>query len=152
MREYFYRIDRGGRLFHDNSRLTDRGFLEFFFARLRVNDTGLNGDYAYVSPCGREMNYVHVESLAFVFHELRSGKLYYNFTGLCVPFVPGQVCSGFAGTLVHPAPGPFWGAFAPALLLELTKSIDERGGLYSLLWEGERFPIRPWPEDEPPPR
>ena len=102
-REYFHRIDRSGRLFHDDSRLTDSGFLEFFFKRLRINDTGLNEMYPYVSPCGREMNFVQAENLAFVFHELRSGNLYYNFTGLCLPFRPGQLRSGIAGTLVHPA-------------------------------------------------
>lgn len=33
-------------------------FLDFFFSQVRRNDTGLHPTYPFVSPCGREMNYI----------------------------------------------------------------------------------------------
>jgi len=49
----------------------DVKFLDFFFSRLRPNDTGRLADrYPFVSPCGREMNYVAVEDVPVVFKTL----------------------------------------------------------------------------------
>jgi len=49
----------------------DVRFLDLFFSRLRPNDTGRLADrYPFVSPCGREMNYVAVEDVPVVFKTL----------------------------------------------------------------------------------
>jgi hypothetical protein len=49
----------------------DRVFLDFFFRRLRVNDTGQHmAAYPYLSPCGRELNYVAPQDTPIVVHSL----------------------------------------------------------------------------------
>jgi len=37
---------------------------------MKRNETGRYQDYPYVSPCGKEMNYVKVDDLPVVFHDL----------------------------------------------------------------------------------
>lgn len=47
---------------------TEKKFLAFFFQRLRRNDTGLyEEDFPYVSPCGRERNYIRCDDTPIVF-------------------------------------------------------------------------------------
>lgn len=60
-------IDEQGRLFGEEARvrnrftsLKDERFLNFFFRNLRDNDTEQHNDYPFVSPCGKELNYVKV--------------------------------------------------------------------------------------------
>ncbi len=49
----------------------DKKFLAFFFRRLRVNDTGQYQDaFPFVSPCGKELNYIRCEDLPLVFTHL----------------------------------------------------------------------------------
>jgi hypothetical protein len=64
-RHYFYHVNLSGRLFIEDvvpknitSCLKSDKFLDFFFSRLRPNDTGLHLDYPLCSPCGREMNFI----------------------------------------------------------------------------------------------
>ena len=65
-REYFYYIDHQGQLFLDDAKVKnfiscfqDKEFLAFFFQRVRLNNTGrYEKDFPYVSPCGREKNYI----------------------------------------------------------------------------------------------
>ena len=56
----------------------DKKFLEFFFKRVKPNTTGrYEADFPYVSPCGREMNYVRCDDLPIVFTHLfdRNGQV-----------------------------------------------------------------------------
>ncbi|KNC46447.1 UPF0598 protein C8orf82 [Thecamonas trahens ATCC 50062] len=79
-RQYFYEIDSSGRVFladakHKNyaTAYRDVTFLNDLFTRLKANKTGLYVDdgYDYVSPCGRELNFVTTEDITpYVFHTL----------------------------------------------------------------------------------
>lgn len=68
VREYFYYIDHQGQLFMDDAKVKnfiscfqDKVFLAFFFQRIRLNNTGrYESDFPYVSPCGRERNYIRL--------------------------------------------------------------------------------------------
>ena len=74
-RHYFYTIDLQGRLFLEESRvkniatsLKDSRFLSFFFKRLKLNTTGkYEVEYPFVSPCGKEMNYIRPADMPIVF-------------------------------------------------------------------------------------
>jgi len=74
-REYFYYIDHHGQLFLDDARIKnftscfkDKEFLLFFFQRLKLNDTGnYEDEFPYLSPCGRERNYVRCDDVPIVF-------------------------------------------------------------------------------------
>ena len=79
-RAYFYTVCSSGGVFladakHKNyaTAYRDKVFLRDLFGRLRVNDTGLyNPPFSYVSPCGRELNFVVPEDplTPYVFHSL----------------------------------------------------------------------------------
>ena len=78
IREYFYYIDHQGQLFLEGTKIQnfttcykDVNFLVFFFKRLKRNETErYHRDFPYVSPCGREMNYIRCESLPVVFTDI----------------------------------------------------------------------------------
>ena len=77
MREYFYYIDHQGQLFLDDAKVKnfiscfqDKEFLAFFFKRVKLNNTGrYESEFPYVSPCGREKNYIRcvINSLLIFF-------------------------------------------------------------------------------------
>lgn len=96
IREYFYYIDHNGmvrkvdhpmfhcnfhwpdlvrQLFLDDAKMKnftscfkDKKFLQFFFHRLRINETGrYQDDFPYLSVCGRERNYIRCDDLPIVF-------------------------------------------------------------------------------------
>lgn len=54
----------------------EKKFLQFFFSRIRKNDTGrFENEFPYLSPCGRERNYIRCDDLPIVFtHILKDPK------------------------------------------------------------------------------
>ncbi|KAI9359595.1 hypothetical protein DFJ73DRAFT_957413 [Zopfochytrium polystomum] len=115
-REYFYHIDIHGYLYlHDTvpknfvTSFKDLRFLDFFFSRLQLNDSGRHPEYKYLSPCGPEFNYVQSEDAPIVFTDLRqagNGSHTLTWAGnLTVPFDPASLhVSARTGRLFHPAP------------------------------------------------
>lgn len=130
-REYFYTIDRQGRLFHDGTELSDPAFLDFFFARLKSNDTGRHPDHPYLSPCGRELNFIKASDTPIVFQKLVDGKLFYS-PGLSVVFDPDRLrYAGNAEALLYPAPVGEWGLLKRELLIEIGRSVESFGPYYT---------------------
>lgn len=93
--------------------VTDKKFLAFFFSRLRLNETDRYFPaFPYISPCGRERNFVRCDDKPVVFtHVLtdNEGKqiLSYGYAGdlLTVPFEPSKVyVAPSSGRVYHPAP------------------------------------------------
>ncbi|KAG5263201.1 hypothetical protein AALO_G00283700 [Alosa alosa] len=78
VREYFYYLDHQGQLFLDDTKVKnfitcfkDQHFLVFFFSRLRVNHSGRYDQlFPYVSPCGRERNFLRCDDQPVVFTHL----------------------------------------------------------------------------------
>eukprot|EP00794_Sanderia_malayensis_P015085 gene15085-16641_t len=78
VREYFYFIDHQGQLFLDDTKVKnfvtcfkDKHFLAFFFKRLKVNNTGIySRDFPFISPCGKEQNFVRCEDRPIVFSHI----------------------------------------------------------------------------------
>ncbi|OCT75128.1 UPF0598 protein C8orf82 homolog [Xenopus laevis] len=121
VREYFYYIDHQGQLFLDDTKVKnfitcykERQFLGFFFKQLRRNETGrYQDDFPYVSPCGRERNFIRCDDRPIVFTHLltdgTSGAQLLSYCGggdkLTVPFEPENlVMLPDNGRLYHPAP------------------------------------------------
>ena len=50
---------------------TDKKFLAFFFRRLKVNSTDrYRDDFPFISPCGKELNYIRCDDVPLVFTHL----------------------------------------------------------------------------------
>ncbi|GFT33197.1 UPF0598 protein C8orf82 homolog [Nephila pilipes] len=121
-REYFYFIDHQGMLFLDDSKMKnftscfkEKKFLQFFFKRLKFNDTGkYQKEFPFLSPCGKEKNFVRCDDLPIVFtHILESENtgdvdyLSYGHAGelLKVKFEPEKICMlPESGRVYHPGP------------------------------------------------
>ncbi|GFQ91073.1 UPF0598 protein C8orf82 homolog [Trichonephila clavata] len=121
-REYFYFIDHQGMLFLDDSKMKNftscfkgKKFLQFFFRRLKFNDTNkYQKEFPFLSPCGKEKNFVRCDDLPIVFtHILESENseegdyLSYGHTGelLKVKFEPEMICMlPESGRIYHPGP------------------------------------------------
>ncbi|KAG7364992.1 protein of unknown function DUF4505 containing protein [Nitzschia inconspicua] len=87
IRRYFCNIDFQGRLFLEETSpkniatsIKDEKFLNFFFSRIRpANDKEIKfltehevqDDYPFVSPCGKELNFVRPAATPIVFHTYR---------------------------------------------------------------------------------
>ncbi|KAI8901367.1 hypothetical protein BC833DRAFT_577924 [Globomyces pollinis-pini] len=108
IREYFYEIDHHGQLFlaetkHKNftSCFKDITFLDFFYKRLTYNDqrNQYYPEYQYISPCGREMNYVKSLDAPIVFHKLIDNQLHYAGS-LTIPFKPELYVSNTTGRII----------------------------------------------------
>jgi len=137
LREYFYFIDHQGMLFLDDARIKnftscfkEIKFLSFFFTRLTVNDTDRFPEFPYVSPCGREKNFVRCDDLPLVFTALKENSngshvLNRNYCDdkLDLPFQPSKIFMGPSGRLYHPAPEKLHGVglVRSQLAIELSK-------------------------------
>ncbi|KAK0044462.1 UPF0598 protein [Biomphalaria pfeifferi] len=164
-REYFYYVDHQGQLFLDDSKMKnftscfkEKDFLVFFFKRFKLNTTGKYMDeFPYVSPCGRELNFVRCDDVPIVFtHILESsshfpGILSYNGAGhnLTVKLEPENICmSPLTGRVYHPAPKQYGsiGLIKSSLALELSKyfefhSSDQSTPPSHFNWRGVRYEL-----------
>ena len=53
------------------SGFVDKKFLEFFFKRVKLNQSGrYEVDFPFISPCGREINFIRCDDLPIVFTHL----------------------------------------------------------------------------------
>ncbi|GAA56036.1 UPF0598 protein CG30010 [Clonorchis sinensis] len=93
--------------------VTDKVFLEFFFARLRPNTTGrYDEEFPYLSLCGRERNFVRCDDRPIVFldlvqrAEISHWLLTFGFaqsSKLSVPFQPQHLyMNPNSGRIYHP--------------------------------------------------
>lgn len=141
MRKYFYYIDIHGRLFHDNTELIDKKFLNFFFKRVTKNDTGSHTDYPFISPCGKEMNYIKVADTPFVLKNMIENKLYYA-PDLFVEFQPQELMYSQSGSVYHPVNSASMGRFHTNLLLKISENIETFEDGYILHWENKKYILK----------
>ncbi|KAI5476374.1 UPF0598 protein C8orf82-like protein [Pseudohyphozyma bogoriensis] len=172
-REYFYEVDHTGGLYLSGTKVRnftscykDPAFLDFFYKRLRLNDSDEEDanryrkeGYEFVSPCGPEVNYVKPDDSALVFQKLVPQGLTYAGT-LIEPFQPSTLLvDPDSGYLYHPSPrqksrrssatSPTTSQYGEysllrsSLVLEAFASSlrmeDERGGSFE--WEGKTWEI-----------
>eukprot|EP00924_Labyrinthula_sp_SR-Ha-C_P014355 snap_masked-scaffold_20-processed-gene-3.4-mRNA-1 protein AED:0.43 eAED:0.44 QI:0/0/0/1/1/1/2/0/212 len=84
-KNYFYHIDLQGRLFLEDilpknvaTSLKAENFLKFFYSNLRPNDIDKFLDYDFISPCGKEMNFIRPADTPIVFTELKGNQLFFT--------------------------------------------------------------------------
>ena len=118
IREYFYYIDHQGMLYLDDARMKnftscfkEKHFLKFFFSRLKINYTGRYPDFPYLSPCGKERNYIRCDDLPVVFTNVLDSEstkplLSFNHADrlLTTEFKPEKICMTNSGRVYHPGP------------------------------------------------
>jgi hypothetical protein len=97
--------------------LKDGRFLDFFFRRLRqttkeeadcLRNCGIEAaEYPFVSPCGRELNFVRPAATPIVFHSLTADRSQLVYGGsLVIPFDPTRLAiSNKTGRLYHQVVG-----------------------------------------------
>ncbi|XP_055931283.1 UPF0598 protein CG30010-like isoform X1 [Argiope bruennichi] len=166
-REYFYFVDHQGMLFLDDSKLKnftscfkEKRFLQFFFRRLKLNDTGkYQKEFPFLSPCGKENNFVRCDDLPIVFtnilHTMNANDteyLSYCYTGdaLKIKFEPDKLCMlPESGRVYHPGPESTGGVglIKSSFTIELSQNFiykdknntDEMP--ISFLWNGTEYPL-----------
>ncbi|XP_034275842.1 UPF0598 protein C8orf82 homolog [Pantherophis guttatus] len=145
-REYFYYVDHQGQLFLDDAKVKnfitcfkDKPFLVFFFKQLKLNRSGRYEDsFPYLSPCGREHNYIRCDDRPIVFTHLLEGppgQQSLSFCGgaerLAVPFQPEKlVMLAENGRVYHPGPEKAGGVglVKSSLAFELSPCFEYQDG------------------------
>ncbi|XP_058118383.1 UPF0598 protein CG30010 isoform X2 [Anopheles coustani] len=162
VREYFYYIDHEGMLFLDDARMKnftscfkEKKFLEFFFNRLKVNDTDrYKEEFPFLSICGRERNYIRCDDLPIVFTHIfednNAEMISYAHVGdkLRIPWEPNRVCMfPDSGRVYHPAPDRYGsiGLIRSKLAIELSSYFTFDNGEdqppTSLRWKNKEFEL-----------
>ena len=113
----------------------EKQFLDFFFKRIKINDTGrYEAEFPYFSPCGRERNYVRCDDLPIVFTHLSAVDNEYQMCccgapSLTVKFEPTKICMlPETGRVYHPAPSIVCdvGLVKSSIAIELSKHFEFR--------------------------
>lgn len=126
-RAYYYFVDIHGRLFLEDTWprtiatcLKDEKFLNFFFSNLVANsvESSDRSRYPFVSPCGKEVNFVSCADTPIVFNRLHQGLLCFGGS-LSVEFSPQNLRVSKEGRLYHPSPVGQMGLVSTALLQEI---------------------------------
>lgn len=110
---------------------TDKQFLSFFFKRLKRNDTDRYPEFPYLSPCGREKNYIRCDDCPIVFTSVLTlndiDMFSHNHAGdlLKLSFEPSKIYMHENGRVYHPGPDKTGsiGLVQSKLAVEFSKSI-----------------------------
>ncbi|RUS70025.1 hypothetical protein EGW08_022212 [Elysia chlorotica] len=166
-REYFYYIDHQGQLFLDDAKMKnftscfkEKDFLVFFFKRIKENSGGKYADeFPYISPCGREKNYIRCDDTPIVFTHFidaiapddKQDRLSYGGAGdkMTVTFEPENVCMlPVSGRIYHPAPEQYGGIglIKSSLVIELSRNFEFESGDETrppshFTWKGTRYTL-----------
>lgn len=162
-RRYFYYIDLQGRLFLEDTipkniatSLKSEKFLTFFFGNLKNNPnyrvhqpdghqpTSITAEYPYISPCGKEMNYISCADRPFVFHDMSiiNGVEYIISNGsMREVFDPSRlVVSSASGRLYYPHKKSF-GLVRSQLAVQFAESMTFEDGFATMHWNKQKFKI-----------
>lgn len=119
----------------------EKKFLKFFFNQLRINETERYREFPFLSPCGKEQNYIRVDDCPFVFTHVTSNKidnkmqlqLAYNHASdlLSLQFEPQKIFMlRETGRVYHPAPerAGYVGLIRSKLAIEFSKHFRFENG------------------------
>ena len=152
MREYRYRVDREGRIFHEGSEIVDPAVLRFFLRAMRRAAGG-----AWLVVCQGEHNWFDVEDTPFVvqrvYLEVREGVLQRVELGLAgglrEPLDPTSLEADGDRLACRIRGGP--ARFGRVALQQLAPFLDDDGTGPALTVAGIRYAISGVP-DRPPER
>lgn len=126
-RIYFYKVDYDGNLYFENSLLTDLQFLNFFYSQIQYNYTGYYPEYKYISPCGKEMNFIECKDTPIVFRRLEKEFIIYG-GNLKISFDPKNLIYLTSNSQLYyefknKVNQKLYGRIGKTLLIELSKDI-----------------------------
>ncbi|MCS7204768.1 MAG: DUF4505 family protein [Leptospiraceae bacterium] len=129
-RYYFYYVDFDGNLYHDNTLLTDEKFLDFFFKQIQYNQTQMFENYPYLSPCGKEANFIACPDTPIVFRKIEDQKLYFAGS-LSIPFDETKLAYvETSGLLYHHWKDNLYGRLGKYVMMEIANEISLKEGKY----------------------
>lgn len=159
IRKYYYHIDLKGLLYLNSttsrniaSCLKDKNFLQFFHQQLRFNNN--EELYKWISPCGKELNYVKHEDdnacLGFTSLDRSNDKLLYAQGTLSCNFDPSALMMNRTnGRLYHPVFGHrhlsnYNGLISASVASELSDYItnDNNSDVFQIRWKSNIFVIK----------
>jgi hypothetical protein len=144
MREYHYRVDGDGRVFHDGSEIVDAATLRFFLLGMRREPDG-----RWLVPCQGEQNWFAAEDTPFVVQRLRldveHGRLLRVGLrlagGLQEALDPATLESEDGRLYCRVRRGEHRGRFGRVAMQQLAPHLDEAGGRVTLVMDGARHVI-----------
>lgn len=145
MREYQYRVDGDGRVFHDGTEIVDSPTLRFFLLGMRRQPDG-----RWLVPCQGEHNWFEAVDTPFVIQRLRLDVIDSQLRGA------EMILAGDLAEALDPAGleteggrlysrvrrGAFRARFGRVALQQLAPYLDEASGVPALVMAGARHPIR----------
>lgn len=145
MREYYYRADRDGRIFHEGSEIVDPLVLRFFLRAMQRTPEG-----RYLVVCQGERNWFEADDTPFVVQRLRctaeGGKLV--SVELCFagdyrePLDPASLENEGGYLYCKVRRGAFRARFGRVAMQQVAPFLVEGEGGPALLMAGSRYPIR----------
>lgn len=144
MREYRYRVDREGRIFHEGSEIVDPLVLRFFLRTMKTTPDG-----RYLVLCQDEHNWFEPHDTPFVVQRLRmtveEGRL--AAVELCFagdyrePLGPGSLEAEAGHLFCRVRDGAFRARFGRVAIQQMAPFLTEAAGGPALLLGGVRHPI-----------
>jgi hypothetical protein len=144
VRQYQYKVDADGRVFHDGSEIVDPATLRFFLLGMRREVDG-----RWLVPCQGEQNWFEVEDTPFVVQRLRldveGGRL--RRVGLVLagdlqePLDPATLAAEGGRLYCRVRRGAFRARMGRLALQQLAPYLEERDGRVMLLIDGARHVI-----------
>jgi len=145
MREYQYRVDGDGRVYHDGTEIVDAPTLRFFLLGMRREPDG-----RWLVPCQGEQNWFAAADTPFVIQRLRLDVADGGLRGAGV-ILAGELTEALdpagleteSGHLyVRVRRGAFRARFGRVAMQQLAPYLDESTDAPALLMAGVRHPIR----------
>jgi hypothetical protein len=143
MREYRYRVDAEGRVFHDGSEVLDPLTLRFFLRAMTHTPEG------WLVVCQGERNWFEPEGTPFVVQRVRPVRGEGGLESLELvlagdhrePLDPATVESESGWLYCRVRRGAFPARFGRVALQQLSPHIHDQGGRPVLVLGGRRYPI-----------
>ena len=144
MREYRYRVDAEGRVFHDGSEIVDPPTLRFFLLAMTRTPDG-----RWLAVCQGERNWFEPEGTPFVVQRLRPAVRDGAVDGLELvlagdyrePLDPETLDSARGRLHCRVRRGAFPARFGRLALQQLGPYLQDEGGRPALVLGGRRYPI-----------
>jgi hypothetical protein len=144
MREYQYRVDGDGRVFHDGTEIVDAPTLRFFLLGMRRQPDG-----RWLVPCQGEQNWFEAADTPFVIQRLglsvTDGRLHAVELRLAgdyrEPLDPATLEHDGAQLSCRVRKGVFRARFGRIALQQIAPWIVEEAGMPALELGGRRYPL-----------
>ena len=140
VREYYYRVDRDGRIFHDGTEIVDGITLRFFLRALTRTP-----DDRWLVTCQGEQNWFEADVTPFVVQRLSTngGGIELHLAGdVNEPLELATLSTDGRNVFCSGGRARYLARFGRVALQQLTPYLSEDNGEPRLVLNGRAFPIR----------